>query len=343
MTSRSLIRLGVRCLVFVLFLGAVTFFVLVAYGYRYDRQDNRLEPTGIIAVDGNYREVQVQIDGKVIARNLPVAISGVREGFHRLAVVREGFLPWSKDVQVTNGIVTSVPFVILLPASITTAEKPILSTATLFSSPVELVGASDEGLLFKTATDVYSYVDLLTKKKTALLLPKNTENPIFDLVSKRAYGFHGSLLRTLKLDVGSKKITVSSEDAFAYSRDGLQFLQFSSDFKEFLFYRGGEIASILVDVPQSERLFTRLGETVKRLSWYYDTRHFVLQVANKLEFCDDSFSNCYVLRDLADTDSYAVTKQGIVLYESKQHQVTVIPLFNGGAFLSYIFSEQVSL
>lgn len=343
MTSRFLISLFRRCLVFVLFLAAVSFFVLVAYGYRYDRQENRLEATGIISVDGSYREVQVQIDGKTIARNLPVNISGVREGYHRLAVLREGFLPWSKDIQVTNGMVTSVPYVILLPTSITTAGKPVISTKGLFTTPVELVSASEEGLLFKTSPELYSYVDLLTKKKTILRLPKDTENPVFDLSAKRAYGFHGSMLRTLSIDIRAKKIVIENEEPFAYSREGLQFLRFSPDFKELLFYRGGEIASILVDVPQSERLFTRLGETVKRLAWYHDTRHFVLQVANKLEFCDDSFSNCYVLRDLADTDSYAVTKQGITLYDSMHDQITVVPLFNDVAFLSYIFSEQVSL
>lgn len=344
MTPRSISRLIVRCAVFVLFLGATTFLVLAAYGYRYDSQENKLEPTGIIAIDGAYRGVNVSLDGTIIARNLPVSISGVREGYHRLEILKDGFMPWSREVQVTNGMVSSIPFVVLLSEKSIQDPKVVLSTKGLFKSPIALLGASSEALLVKDA-HTYFYVDLLTKKKTPLLMPKDLENPVFSLGEKVGYGFYKGLLRKFTIDPSQKKFSISDEQAFPYSRDGLSFLQFSSDFKELLFLRGGDIVSVVPGVPaDSEKLFTRFAETVKYLRWYYDTKHFVIQVAQKLEFCDDTFTNCYILRELVDADSFAVAKDGVYLYDSKQEKVIFMPIFSGeSAFLSYIFSEQVSL
>ncbi|MFA7278075.1 MAG: PEGA domain-containing protein [Candidatus Gracilibacteria bacterium] len=343
MTRRFLFRLFVRLVILALFVAAVVILVLLAYGYRWDRAENKLESTGIVTIDGTYRGIQILIDGQIIARNLPVSISGVREGYHRLEVVKDGYLSWSQNLQVTSGLVTSVPFVILLPKNVATTTKSVLSTTKLFKNNPELVAASSSELLFKDGSS-YAYVDILTSKKTQLLFPKNVEGAVFDLTSQKGYGFSDGFLKYLAMDLKTKSISVQKEEPFPYSRDGLSFVQFSKNFGEFLFLKGGEITSIRTDMSQPPHLFTRLAETVNRLSWYYDTKHFVLQVAQKLEFCDESFTNCYILRSLADHDSFAVTREGIMIYDSKAQRVLFLPLFSGeSAFLSYIFSEKVSL
>lgn len=344
MKLRSLLRFCGKFLVVAVFFAAVTVLVLAAYGYRYDRQDNKLEPTGIVNVDGVYRDIRVLLDGSTIARSLPVSISGVREGYHHLEIQKDGFLPWGRDLQVTNGMVSSVPFVILLPSDVTTDFKTVVSTKGVYkSATTELVGASTDGLLFRDGT-IYSYFDILRKKKTPLLMPKNIENPVFDLVAMRGYGFNEGTLRKFTIDLKNKKLAVESEEQFPYDRSDLSFIQFTPNFKTFLFLKGGEIASITPDLPGSNHLYTRFAEPVKRLSWYYDTNHFVLQVAQKLEFCDDAFSNCYILKSLAERDSYSVAREGIYLYDSANDQVVFQPIFSGASsFLSYIFSEKVSL
>lgn len=343
MTQRFLFRLFIRLVILAIFAIAVTVLVLLAYGYRWDRAENKLESTGIITIDGTYRGIQILLDGQTIARNLPVSISGVREGHHRLEIVKDGYLAWSQNLQVTSGLVTPVPFVILLPKNVATAVKPVLSMTKLFKNTPELVAASNEGLLFKDGSS-YAHVDILTRKKTQLLFPKNIDGAVFDVASQKGYGFSDGFLKYLSFDLKTKSISVQKQEPFPYSTEGLSFIQFSKNFNEFLFLKGGEIASIRTDMSQPSRLFTRFAETVRRLSWYYDTKHFVLQVAQKLEFCDESFANCYVLRNLADHDSFAVNSEGVMIYDSKAQKILFLPLFNGeSAFLSYIFSEKVSL
>ncbi len=286
MKLRSFLRLCGRFLIVAVFFAAVTVLILAAYGYRYDRQENKLEPTGIVSVDGVYRDVRVLLDGSTIARSLPVSISGVREGYHHLEIQKDGFLPWGRDLQVTNGMVSSVPFVILLPSDVTTDFKTVVSTKGAYkSATAELVGASTDGLLFRDGTN-YSYFSILNKKKTTLLMPKKIESPVFDLVAMRGYGFNEGNLRTFTIDLKNKRLAVESDEPFLYDRSGLSFIQFTPNFKSFLFLKDGEIASITPDVPGSNHLYTRLAEPVRRLAWYYDTNHFVLQVAQKLEFCE---------------------------------------------------------
>lgn len=343
MSFRYLFYLGRRFLVLTLFLGVVTFFILVAYGYRYDRQEHKLQPTGLVIIDGSYSDLSVSLDGVVVGHALPLSIPGVNEGYHHLALARDGYLPWNRDIQVTQGMVTSVPFIILLSDKITTPTPSLFSTKSLFSFPAQLVATSSDGFLFQH-DDSYVFVERATRKKTTLVVPKNLQNLVFNLSAKQGYGFTDSFLRKFHIDLTAKKIIIDSQELFSYSREGLSFVQFSPDFKEFLFLKGGEITSILLNSSRSNRLFTRLAATVNHLWWYRDTKHFVLQVGQKLEFCDDTFSNCYVLRELAKHDSFSITRDAVYIYDSAKQEIFSIPLFiDEHAFLSYIFSQQASL
>ncbi len=337
------LRIFARCFVVALFLSVVSVVVLTAYGYRYDREENRLEPTGIIRINGTYQEVQVSLDGLLLAQNLPASISGVKEGFHRLEIAKMGYASWKRDVRVSNGMITNIPFLILVPEDIGAMSKSILSVKDYYKAPVQLVSASAEILLFFDGTR-YSYVDVLKKKKYPLSSPKELENVVLNIADRSGYAFKGDKLVGLSLDLETRKIAIKREDLFAYSRDGLRFIRFAPGFREFLYEKSGEIASIVLDVSQSKKLFTRLAEPVKNLSWYYDTDHFLLQIGNRLQLCDETFGNCFLIRAMAEQDSYAVADDGIYSYTANTGEVIFLPLLSGvNTFLSYIFSEQVSL
>ncbi len=339
----SFLRIFARCFVVALFFGVVSVVVLTAYGYRYDRQENRLEPTGIIRVNGAYRELQIVLDGTLLAQNLPASISGVKEGFHRLEISKMGYASWRRDVRVQSGMITNVPTLILVPDDVQTASKRVISVKDFFKTPVQLVSASPEALIFFDGTR-YSYVDIPKAKKYPLSFPKELEGVVLDVTDRAGYAFKKNALVGLSINLETRKISITREDPFSYSREGLQFIRFAPGFQEFLYEKGGEIASIVLNLSQSKKFFTRFAEPVKNLSWYRDTNHFVVQVGDRLQFCDETFGNCFLIRAMMDQDSFSVTQDGIYSYIASTGEVLFLPLSSGeNTFLSYIFSEQVSL
>ena len=330
-----------RILTVLAFVFSATVIVFMAFGFKYDVQQNKIEQTGIIIVNGSNKDLKVLLDGSEIAEVLPARILGVKEGYHSLEVQKEGFLPWKVDVNVINGEVFRVPFVLLAQVDPSAQFKPFMDVAGLFSTPVTLVGASKDSLIFKDATQ-YWFVDPTIKKKTRIDLPRNMEDVVVVPSENRAYGFVGTMLRAFSLN--GSKVKLDHEEEFSYTREGLSFLQFTSNYQEFLFLFKGEIVSILRSSNDKVNFITRFVKPITSLGWFYDTHHFIVHVADKIQFCDETFTNCYVLHQLKSADSFAVDANGIYLYQAKEKKVIFLKLFNAeNTFLSYMFSQQVSL
>lgn len=326
------------------FVFSATVIVFMAFGYTYNPLDKKIEQTGIIIVNGSNTDLQVILDGQEIAKALPTRILSVKEGFHSLQIAKAGFLPFRLDVNVVNGSVSRVPFVLLVPEKPSDRFTPFADMAGVFQSTagkVSLVGASKENLVFKQG-DLFWNVNPLTKKKTRIDVPKNMTDVVVEPDTQRLYGFAGNLLRAFSLHNG--KIQLDHEEEFPYTRDGLFFLQFTPNYQQFLFMLNSEIVSITRSENDKVDFITRFAQTIRKLSWFYDTNHFVVALAKQVQFCDESFMNCYELHALAENDSFALDTEGIYLYQSKEKKVIYFKLFSGeSTFLSYIFSEQVSL
>lgn len=344
MRSQIFFRVLVRSLAVALFCFTVTIAILTAYGYRYDLSGQKLQPTGIIRISGTYPKLSILLDGTLLAKSLPADISGVSQGFHRLEVIKEGYLPWIADISVSDGMISNVPSIILVPSNLQERVQDIISLKTLFSQPIRLISASKEYLIVSTKSGSFWLVDIAKKKRHFLSLPKNLEAITLFLEEARGYGFQGSTLKTLSIDIPARRISLSGEQPFSYDRDDLQFLEFSSDFQEFLYVRNGEILSMYPKNPQSRRLFTRFVEPIYGVSWMSDREHFIVHVGEKLQFCDASFRNCYLLASMKPEDDFSVSRDGVYIFEHAGKNLRFLPLISGEhTFLSYIFSEQVSL
>ena len=344
MRAQFFFRVFVRSLAVVLFCFTVTIAILAAYGYRFDFSGQRLQPTGIIRIPGTYPEVSVLLDGTMLAKSLPTDISGVSEGFHRLEIVKKGFLPWRQDISVSRGMISSAPSVILIPDDLQAQFQDTISLKSFFSQPIRLVSANKEYLVVSTQSGSYWLIDITKKKKHFLSTPKNLDDLSLFLEEGMGYAFRASILTTLSLDIAARRISLSGEQPFPYDRKDLRFLQFSSDFQEFLYVKNSEILSMRLNVPESQKLFTRFAEPIYGISWIFDHEHFVVHVGETLQFCDAGFHNCYLLSTIKPEDSFSISREGVFIFEHLSQKVRFLPLLSGEhTFLSYIFSEQVSL
>ncbi|MCX6733932.1 MAG: PEGA domain-containing protein [Candidatus Peregrinibacteria bacterium] len=333
-----------RILTVLAFVFSATIIVFMAFGYTYNPLDKKIEQTGIIVVNGSNTNLHVILDGQEIAKALPARILSVKEGYHSLEISKAGFLPFRLDVNVVNGSVRRVPFVLLVPNDPSKQFTPFADMAGVFQASagkVSLVGASKESLVFKQG-DLYWHVDPLTKKKTRIDVPKNMTELVFEPGLSRLYGFAGTVLRAFTLRNG--KIQLDHEEEFPYTRTGLSFLQFTPNYQQFLFMLNSEIVSITRSENDKVDFITRFAQTVQKLAWFYDTNHFIVALPKQIQFCDESFTNCYAIHALVEGDSFALDAEGIYLFQQKEKVVQYFKLFSGeSTFLSYIFSEQVSL
>lgn len=341
---RTFFRSFYRILTLLAFAFSATVIVFMAFGYRYDPLDQKIEQTGIIVVNGSNANLRVLLNSQEIAKSLPTRILGVKEGFHSLEILKPGFLPFRLDVHVVNGSVHRVPFVLLVPENPSKLFTRFVDLGGVFSmsaGKLALVGASKESLVFRQ-DDMYWHVDPITKKKIRIDVPKNMTNLVIEPANKRLYGFTGNLLRAFALRNG--RIQLDHEEIFPYTRDGLSFLQFTPNYGQFLFLLENEIVSIIRAEHDKVDFITRFAQKLQQLTWFYDTSHFVIVVSDQLRFCDESFTNCFVLSDLSRSDSFALDDEMIYIYRSSEKMVSTFKLFSAeSTFLSYIFSEQVSL
>jgi len=110
------------------------FFVLfLANGYKYDFVSNQIRRTGIIDVTFQDKLAQVYLDGKKLEGNLPFLASNVLPGKYNLVVAREGFWEWSKEIMVTENIISKVEDVLLYPLDEHSISKVLLVTTDLKS------------------------------------------------------------------------------------------------------------------------------------------------------------------------------------------------------------------
>jgi|GEM_PF-3122120 hypothetical protein len=342
MHIRFFFQLFLKALVVAAFFAVVAMVTLAAYGYKYDREANKLEPTGIVFIDGAEGNLHVLLDGKEISTSLPTRVLGVHEGFHGLEVKKAGFLPWSMNIAVTSGLVTQVPFVLLLEEKPDQRFQFAASLKALFPSPVRLVAVFSDSAIVRGKDHAYYLLDSRFKKKTILNLPKGLKDPMFLTDKDSGYGFSGDHeFQHFSLRYG--KISSGATESFPYDRTNVRFFRFSEDFSTFLFESNGELigASRHDDRVQ---LYTRLARPMQSVSWFYDTHHFIVHFQDELQFCDETFANCYRLTGMDEGDTFAADVRGVYVLRSKEGRLDYLQLVTSErTFLSYISSEQVSL
>ncbi|OIO19596.1 MAG: hypothetical protein CO029_04550 [Candidatus Magasanikbacteria bacterium CG_4_9_14_0_2_um_filter_41_10] len=76
--------------------------ILYTAGYRYDRDTHRIKETGVITIDVEPRDAVVSLNDVVIDQRLPIHLQNRAPGIYKLAVSREGYIPWSMPIEVTS-------------------------------------------------------------------------------------------------------------------------------------------------------------------------------------------------------------------------------------------------
>lgn len=87
--------------------------VLYAWGYRYNFDEQRVDVTGILYVKSFPRRASVLLNGLKKSETTPAQLTGLQPGSYRVAVERDGFWPWSKELPVVAQRATFAEDVVL--------------------------------------------------------------------------------------------------------------------------------------------------------------------------------------------------------------------------------------
>lgn len=127
-----------RTLLFVLtgliLVGSTFITILLARGYHIDFGQKVVEKTGMVLAKSSPDGAKTYLDGRLIdATN--TTLSSVSPGYHKVRMVKEGYVAWEKEVEVFPELVTKLEVVLipisprLEPLTYTGARNPSLSNA----------------------------------------------------------------------------------------------------------------------------------------------------------------------------------------------------------------------
>lgn len=309
--------------------------VMYGYGYRYDSRANRLETTSVLVVNGDVSDVMVRLDDEVVADSLPAKLVGLHEGFRKLMIDKQGFLPWERTVQLDQGLILSIPEVLLVPR-----DRPVVQVALKGGAGIPagaaLVGASEDVFIFRRGAR-YSIYLRDEHRSYPLPVPVNLHDVVFDARHYSGYGLRRATAPTAapsSADVlvsfrflPHGTIEIVGDEPFPYLRTGLTNMRVDDRTHALLFERRGEIVTLTPHNGKDETaVLTRFSDPVTALTWFHDLFHFVIQIGDDLRFCDDAFTNCYSLARLAPEDSFTADETGVWVYRSVQRSAEHIPL-----------------
>ena len=91
--------------------------ILVAFaqGYSFDLSTHRLRPSGLVLIDSQPNDASVVIDGKDISKKTPYRLTNAFAGQITIALQKADYRLWQAQKVVTDGEVTFVNYVMLLP------------------------------------------------------------------------------------------------------------------------------------------------------------------------------------------------------------------------------------
>ena len=128
MSRKFLISIA-TLLVIAFFAGIAIFF---AKGYTFSPKERRIVGTGIINITSEPDAASVFIDGHLTTAT-NATVSSLSPKNYTVRVVKEGFIPWEKSLQVKEGVVTEVKLTLfpaiptIYPLTFTSVVSPSLS------------------------------------------------------------------------------------------------------------------------------------------------------------------------------------------------------------------------
>lgn len=109
-----------------------TVVILLAKGYTFSPQEKRLVGTGIITITSEPDSASVFVDGHLTTAT-NATISSLPPKSYTVRLIKEGFIPWERTVEVKEGLVTPLKVTLfpaiptIYPLTFTGVTSPILS------------------------------------------------------------------------------------------------------------------------------------------------------------------------------------------------------------------------
>lgn len=144
----------------------VVFFVL---GFRFDRDDGRLEQYSILQFNSIPSGATVKIDGVELSSKTPNK-SSVSAGKHDVVISRDGYETWNKTIDAKSGAMIWLNYARLIPKKLT-----VESVSSYESVYMSLASPEGQDMLIEELANIPSFdlIDLSsdTTKTTKLIIP----------------------------------------------------------------------------------------------------------------------------------------------------------------------------
>jgi hypothetical protein len=83
-----------------LFVFLAPLLIFYTAGYRYNIKKGQIERSSTLIVDSFPKGATVRIDERATQETTPITFQNMAPGWHRLDLEKEGYLPWSKNLEL---------------------------------------------------------------------------------------------------------------------------------------------------------------------------------------------------------------------------------------------------
>lgn len=178
-----------RRALFVAFLLIFTVFsatvILYASGYRYNTRLGRIEQVGLLSISSTQEGVAAVVNGKRYEVKRGLQLSSLLPGTYNLLLTKDGYHPWTKQLDVLPGRTTFARDIRLFAD---TSAEPM----EIFTNPLSLLARNERYLVYR-GNDTLVVYDLASDEIRELILPTDAilTQPAIDAGNHLAFQLNG--------------------------------------------------------------------------------------------------------------------------------------------------------
>lgn len=295
--------------------------VLLAKGYVFSPTQNRIIGTGIISITSQPDSASVFIDGHLTTAT-NATISSLPPKKYNIRIVKEGLIPWEKEIEVKAGLVSELKVVLfpaipsVYPLTVIGVKKPVLSLDgsklayivpsgkksgvwvwTMFKNqPIAFVRSSQPHQVAQSNNSInFADAKLQFSSDSKLLLATTGSNDyqldadVFNSEPKDVTPTVESLVKTWSDDIAEKekiRLNTISDLNIRKTASSSAGLKWSPDESKFIF------GSSVYDL---ENTSTNTLPKANFYSWLPDSRHIILVEEGKISIVDVDGTNKAVI------------------------------------------------
>ncbi|MBU1102184.1 PEGA domain-containing protein [Patescibacteria group bacterium] len=297
---------GTRRIIFYLFV--VIFIILTpptilySVGYSYDFQKQAFVQMGGIYLKSSPSDAQILINGKDSSVT-PRLISRLSPKIYNVSVVKDGFYPWQKNLEVSPTIVTEARNIFLFPKKIVPELVSTDATSTIqdfLMAPEEKKNLLQaQKIASSTAGWLWQNNSILFLSETDFILyQENLNGSGKSQISKEALSpakykiFTNDSRRFLALSaIGELYYLDAGNGIFEPIAKGIKNAVFSGDNKKFVYWADNEIwVSYIEDLliqpykkAGDKELITRYAQKISQAIFYPDNEHIAFVVGEQIK------------------------------------------------------------